>query len=419
MSKLAILGGKSMIAPTGVHPQNPWARPSVEEFFKHYTGAQYALFTNNGTSALISGLNAAGVGPGDEVLVVAHTWVASVACVLRCNAIPIFVDVDPETFCMDPQKIPDRITPRTKAIVPVDLYGHPAPLYEIKEIADRHGLVVVEDACQAGGSEINGVKIGNISHMTGFSFSGKPMSGAFGGVLTTNNKDWWQKALLAGQHAVRLRDVIDDENLLRYVDFGGWGDNYRPITDPLPDLYHADARTDHRIRNSDYLTEKLADEDPVITPHVRPGYKHIYHYYTCLTDFDKLGLSRARFLEALRMEGVPNVAYVEYHARYFQHTSNQAACPGPMHLRSVFQEKVYYPKGCPFKCPFGVEPEYRAGDLPVSERLINQEWSIPQPTLSAPNGRPEMQLIVDAIKKVLDNKDALANADADKLVTKY
>jgi len=418
MSKLAILGGEPTITPTGGSTVDPWAYTDVTDAFVRYTGAKYALHVSSGTAALISGLIAADVGPGDEVLTVSHTWIASVAAILHCNAIPIFVDVDPDTFCMDVSKIEEKITPRTKAILPVDFYGHPAQIPEIMQIAERHDLTVIEDACQAGGADINGRKLGSIAHITAFSFSGKPLSGVGGGVLTTSDERLYQKAMLAGQHPSFLAAHIQDEDLRRYIDFGGRGENFRPLTNPLNDLYHADLRIDHRIRNCEFLTEKLADVEAVKTPYVRSGYKHVYHYYTCLTDFEKLGLSRDRFLDALRMEGVPTIAYICHANRYFS-PGGESITAGPIHLRTIFQELDYYGKGCPFKCPFGVEPKYEKGSLPVTERLAWQEWSLLQPTLSAPNGLREMQLIVDAVNKVLDDADELAEADDTQLVARY
>ena len=121
MSKLALLGGPSVIRPSSASPMDPWASRDLEEAFARYTGARYALAVGSGTAALISALVAAGVGPGDEVLTAAHTWIASVAAILRCNAIPIFVDVDRRTFTMDVEDAGRKITPQTKAVLPVDL----------------------------------------------------------------------------------------------------------------------------------------------------------------------------------------------------------------------------------------------------------------------------------------------------------
>ena len=138
MSELAVLGGQPVIpSPTkelGPYTGDPWRFRDLEDAFRRHTGAKYAVRAASGTAALISGLGAVGIGPGDEVITVAHTWVASAAAILRNNGIPIFVDIDPQTYTMDASKIEAAITPRTRAILPVDLHGHPAPMFEIMEI---------------------------------------------------------------------------------------------------------------------------------------------------------------------------------------------------------------------------------------------------------------------------------------------
>jgi len=149
---------------------------------------------SSGTAALISGLLAAGCGPGDEVLTVAYTWVATAGAILRVNAAPVFADIDPKTFTMDVEDAKRKLTPQTKAILPVDFYGHPAPIPELMELAEKHGIVVIEDACQASTAEIEGVKVGNIAHFTALSRSGKPIySSSGGGAYLTKPQSWVEK----------------------------------------------------------------------------------------------------------------------------------------------------------------------------------------------------------------------------------
>lgn len=415
VSNLALLGGPSVVAPTEAAQNDPWAYRDLEDAFVRYTGAKYALSVSSGTAALISCLVAAGVGPGDEVLTVAHTWVASAAAILRVNAIPIFADVDPRTFNMDVADAERKITPETKAIMPVDFFGLPADIPAIMELAKRHGIPVIEDACQAGGAEINGVKVGNLAHLTAFSFSGKPLSGQGGGVVTTNDLGLYERAMLAGQHPTMLSRRITSPELRRYVDFGGRGDNLRPHkvleSAVLHDLYSADPRIGARIANCEFLTERLAALDAITPPYVPAGYKHVYHMYSCILDTDKAGISRDLFLEALRAEGVPSTSYITQANFYFSEGGRPLAT-GPLHLRAIFQELDYYGKGCPFLCHNAKRrPDYRPGSLPVTEWLAEREFSLLQPTLSYPNGRREMQQIVDAITKVLDGAEDLNRAD--------
>ena len=423
MSQLAILGGKPtiQIGPEGRSPYsaNPWIYRNLEDAFKRHTGARYAVAVSSGTGALISGLTAVGVEPGDEVITVGHTWVATVAAILRCNAIPVFVDVDPDTFTLDPSKIEAAITSRTRAILPVDLYGHPAPLFEIMQIAERHGLQVVEDACQAGGASIDGVKLGNIADVTAFSFGGKTLSAAgAGGFLTTNDRRTYEKALLAGQHCAVIVPHIVSEDLQPYLDFSGRGDNHR-FPDPLAavvlkDLESSDARIEWRIRNAETLTRLLQGLPAVKLPVVKDGYKHVFHMYTCLFDAEQAGVSRDLFLRALRAEGVPVIAYVS-HANFYFVEGGEAIDALPMHRRSIFRELDYYGKGCPFRCGDAVPPNYAELSLPVQERLHEQEFSLVQPTLSAPNGESELRLLAEGIQKVVACLDDIRGASPEEL----
>jgi dTDP-4-amino-4,6-dideoxygalactose transaminase len=407
-----------VIERSGASSTDPWAYRSLEDAFVRYTGARYALAVSSGTAAIVSALVAADVGPGDEVLTVSHTWIASVAAILRCNAIPVFVDVDPRTFTMDVHDAARKIGPETKAILPVDFFGLPADIPALMELAAQHDLLVIEDACQAGGADIRGQKLGTIAHLTAFSFSGKPLSGQGGGMLTTNDRLLYEKALLAGQHPSLLTQRITIPELRRYIDFGGRGDNLRAnhfsAQAVLYDMPTADLRIDARIRNCDYLTEKLARFPQITTPCVPAGYKHAYHMYTCLLNIEEVGIKRDLFLEALRAEGVPSIAYIT-HANFYFTEGGAPITAGPIHLRTIFQELNYAGKGYPF-CLAKRKPDYSKGSLPVTEWLADREFSLLQTTLSHPNGKQEMQQIVDAIDKVLDNVDDLKRADPAQFV---
>jgi dTDP-4-amino-4,6-dideoxygalactose transaminase len=410
-TKLALFGGaKAIDEKSGRGLKASWAHRGLEQALCEYTGAKHARCVSSGTAALISSLFAAGVGPGDEVLTVAYTWVATPGAVLRVNAVPIFVDVDRKTFCMDVADLKRKITPQTKAILPVDFYGHPAPIPEIMEVAEKHGLLVIEDACQASTAEIHGAKVGSIAHMTAFSWSGKPIySSVGGGAYLTNDRRLFERALLAGQHPTVIAGLAADPEVLRYASTGGTGDNMRAVGhDALQQLLDAEVRTNARIANCEYLTERLRDIPGITPPYVRPGYKHAYHYYTCLWDAAAHGVSRDRFCEALNAEGLAVVAYVKDANYYFAPESKPIQAGGPIHLRTIFQERNLYGKGCPFLCPHVKNPPvYRKGDLPVSEEMADREFCIMQRDISPPCDERDMQLIVDAISKVVDNMDLL------------
>jgi dTDP-4-amino-4,6-dideoxygalactose transaminase len=406
---LALFGGPRAIEQAGGLRSN-WPQVGLEAALCAYTGAKYAKCVSSGTAALISSLFAAGVGPGDEVLTVAYTWVATAGAVLRVNAVPIFADIDPHTFTMDVADARRKITPRTKAILPVDFYGHPAPIPELMELAREHDLIVIEDACQASTAEIGGAKVGNIAHMTAFSWSGKPIfSNVGGGAYLTSDRRLFERALLMGQHPTVIMGIAQDPEVLRYASTGGTGDNMRAVGPGAMDqLMDADVRTDARIRNCDYLTERLSGIPGITPPRVRPGCKHVYHYYTCLWDPDVYGVSRDRFCAALNAEGVCAVAYVMDANYRFAPESKPIQAGGPIHLRTIFLERNLYGKGCPFLCPHvKVPPVYRKGDLPVSEEMAGREFCLAQQDLSPPCDERDMQIIVDAIKKIIGHVDEL------------
>ena len=407
--KLALFGGPKAIEAGG-GLRSSWPQMGLERALCAYTGAQHCKCVSSGTAALISSLFAAGVGPGDEVLTVAYTWVATPGAVLRLNAVPIFADIDPRTFCMDIEDARKKITPQTKVILPVDFYGHPAPISELMELAREHDILVIEDACQASTGEIDGVKLGNIADMTAFSWSGKPIySSAGGGAYLTNDRKLYERALLMGQHPTAIMGLAADPDVRRYASMGGTGDNMRAVgMDAMDQLITADARTNARIRNCEFLTERLSSVPGITPPYVRPGCKHVYHYYTCLWDPDEYGVSRNRFCEALNAEGVYAVAYVMDANYRFAPESKPIQAGGPIHLRTIFQERNLYGKGCPFQCPHVKSPPvYKEGDLPVSEATAQREFCLAQAHLSPPCDERDTQLIVDAIMKVVDNIDAL------------
>ena len=210
MSNLAIHGGRPTVAKQHV----PWPpvtaadRAAVKEVldagifwgpfsaqvkglqeeWAKYIGTKHCIATNSGTAALHVAVAAAGIGPGDEVITTALTFVASALAVLQQNAIPVFVDIDPDTFCLDPAKIESRITERTKAIIPVHLHGQPADMDEINAIARKHKLTVIEDACQAHGAFYKGRKVGTLGQMAAFSLNGsKNLPGGEGGLFNTDS----------------------------------------------------------------------------------------------------------------------------------------------------------------------------------------------------------------------------------------
>jgi dTDP-4-amino-4,6-dideoxygalactose transaminase len=251
--------------------------PEVSEFekeFAAYSGVTDCIALNSGTSALHLALLAAGVGAGDEVITVPFTFVASVATILYAGAKPVLVDIEPRTFNMDPSAIEAAISPRTKAIVPVHLYGQPADMDPIMEVARRRNLIVIEDAAQAHGAKYKGHSVGSIGDIACFSFYPTKNLGAYGegGAVTTNNPDYARTIRM-------LRDWGQDRKYHHLLH----GYNYR--MEGLQGailrvkLRHLDQWTEARRAIVSQYNQLLADSD-VVRPTEMPWARHVYHLYT-------------------------------------------------------------------------------------------------------------------------------------------
>jgi len=281
----------------------------LEDAILEYFGCKYALTTNNGTAALHSGLFAAGVRPGDEVLVPSFTWVATAAAILQCGAVPMFCDIDPKTLCVDPADMAKRITSRTKAALPVHLWGHPADMDAIHALAQKHNFKVVEDASHAHGSTYKGRKAGTLGDVGCFSMQGsKALAGGEAGFLTTNDRDLYERAMLLGMSCFRLRKDLTVPQYARYADTGvGWKYRIHPLAAgmALAQLRSLDARNALKAQRLNALSAELAGLTGIQTPYTSPDVTRGGWYgYILLIDEAELGVSRDVFVEALEAEGV-------------------------------------------------------------------------------------------------------------------
>ena len=268
-----------------------------EKQFAAYCGAAECVALNSGTSALHLALLAAGVGAGDDVITVSFTFVASVAAILYAGARPVLVDIDPRSFTMDPLPLEAAITPRTKAILPVHLYGQPADMDPILEVARRHGFAVIEDAAQAHGAKYKGRPVGSIGDIACFSFYPTKNLGAYGegGAVTTSNAEYANKIRM-------LRDWGQDRKYHHLLH----GFNYR-----MEGLQAAILRV--KLRHLDQWTEarravarkynRLLGDCGVELPTEMPGARHVYHVYTLRTE-DRDGLQAA-----LQAEGIQTAVH--------------------------------------------------------------------------------------------------------------
>ncbi len=297
--------------------------PKVEEFeekFAEYIGVKHAVATSSGTTALHLALLAAGIGPGDEVITTPFSFAATGNSILYVGAKPVFIDIDSKTYNMDSQLIENAVTDKTKAILPVHLYGQPADMDPINVVADDHGLVVIEDAAQAHGAIYNDKKVGSIGSMGCFSYyPTKNMTTSEGGMITTNNKNYAESARVLRAHgeSERYNHVV-------------LGYNFR-MTDisaaiGLVQLKKLEKFNAKRIANANYLTEHIKKIEGITPPYVLDNVKHVFHQYTV-----RIGNSRRNdIMEFLNNNGVgTGIHYPKpiYQQNIYQELNISASCP--------------------------------------------------------------------------------------------
>jgi dTDP-4-amino-4,6-dideoxygalactose transaminase len=282
----------------------------LEHRFAAYQGCRYGIALATGAAALEIALYAIGLEVGDEVITTPLTWVASASCILRAGGVPIFVDVEPHTYAMDPDLLHEAITPRTKAILPVHLAGYPAQIDKIVEIADEHGLFVIEDCAQAHGSLYHGKPVGSFGQLGCFSFqSSKFMASGEGGMILTNDQDLWQRCH-SYKDCGRLRGDAGYVDSKTAYEQGQWGFglNYR-LTEfqaavLLAQLERMEEHKAQRMTNARSLYDALDDMDGLTPLELQEGqntWRFIVNYASDAFD----GLSLGRFIEAVRAEGIP------------------------------------------------------------------------------------------------------------------
>lgn len=308
--------------------------PKIAEFEKmiaDYVGAKYAVAISNGTSALHAACFAAGIQPGDEVITTPLTFAASSNCVLYCGGTPVFADVDPKTYNIDPEDIRRKITDKTKAIIAVHLAGQPCDMDEIHKIAKEHDLLVIEDGAHALGSMYKGKKVGTLSDMTTFSFHPvKPITTGEGGMIVTDNEEFYKKMMLFRSHG-----ITRDENLMTRND-GPWfyqqldlGYNYR-ITDiqcalGCSQMKKLDRFLSRRKEIVARYNEAFADCENIVTPYQLPETESGWHLYIVQVK----NCDRRKVFEALREQGIAvNVHYIPVymHPYYQEHGYKEIHC---------------------------------------------------------------------------------------------
>lgn len=364
----------------------------LEREWEEYFGVAHAVSVNSATSGLYAAVGASGAGPGDEIIVSPYTMSASATAALVYGAIPVFADIDPGTFCMSPQSIRERITPHTKAIIAVDIFGHPAAFDEIMRIAREHRLVVIEDAAQAPGALLNGKFAGTLADMGVFSLNyHKTIHTGEGGVVVTDNEEFADRLQLIRNHAEVVVKAKGNQDITNLIGF-----NYRMTeieaaigSEQLKKLERLLAP---RVEAADYLTERLRGLPGLTPPVVRPGVRHAYYVYPVKYDAARTQVPRARFAAALTAEGLPiGEGYVE-----------------PIYMLPVYQQRIAFGRdGFPFTYPgYRGRVSYDRGICPVTERMYDSELLLTA-ICHANVVRQDLDDFVAGVNKVYDNLSEL------------
>ena len=333
--------------------------PKVREFERYcedYFGVKHAVTVNSWTSGLIAAVGAVGIEPGDEVIVSPWTMCASATAILTWNAIPVFADIEPETFCIDPKSIEENITQYTKAIVAIDIFGHSADMDAIMTIAERHDIKVISDTAQAPGTFYKGRRrTGTMGHVGGYSLNyHKHIHTGEGGILVTDDDEIAEKLQLIRNHA---EAVVGDKGVNTLANMIGYNFRLGEIEAAIgtEQLKKLDTLVDGRQRAAERLTKGLEGLIGLRTPIVKEGCTHAYYIYPLILDVETLGVSRARIIEALEAEGLVGLTdgYVN------------------VHMLPMYQEKIAYgTQGFPWNSDICKrEVSYAKGVCPVAEKL--------------------------------------------------
>lgn len=375
-----------------------WSRAKVTAEFEakwaEITGTKRCLSLVNGSSALIASVAQFNIGPGDEVIVPPYTFIATIQGVLMNGALPVFADIDPKTFQIDPKKIEAKITPRTKAIIPVHILGIPADMTRIMAIAKKHNLIVIEDACQAHLAEVSGKRVGSIADAGCFSFqNSKNMPIGEGGAITSNDEQFVDRCFsyhnLGFPYGTAVGNVsgggIRVGSKMRLTEY--------QAAIGLVQLTNLEQDTSTRWENAQYLSKKIKAIPGILPATLYPETtKAVYHLYPMLYDKTKFkGMSRSLFLEALRAEGVPcSSGYTPLHTQQF--------------IKSAFESKLYQ------KVYDKVDLDYadflNKNQCPISDQICNEEsiWLTQNMLLG---NKESMDNIANAIEKIQKNADKI------------
>lgn len=360
-----------------------------------YFGVKHAVAVNSWTSGLTASVGAIGLEPGDEVITTPWTMVATATAILQWNGIPVFADIDPVSFNLDPASVEKCISPRTKAIMAVDIFGQSSDMRALRGIANRHNLKLLGDTAQSPGAQYHGKSTGTLADIGGFSLNyHKHIHCGEGGILVTNDDDYAARLQMIRNHAEAVVQSSDPAVLCNML-----GSNFRMgeieaaiATEQLKKL---EANIKSRQRIAAEFNQGLGSLPGLATPKVSDGCTHVYYIYGITLDIAALGVSREKIVAALRAEGVPGVG------SGYQN----------VHLYPLFQQRIAYgTQGFPWNSPYcGRDVTYERGICPVAEKLHAETFMSLNICLNDYSSS-DVALVINAFNKVWANLDALRAA---------
>lgn len=375
---------------------------ALEKEWAAYFGAKHAIAVNSATSGLQAATGALGIGPGDEVIVSPFTMAASATAPLIYGGIPVFADIEPDYFCLDPESVRAKITSRTKAIIVVDIFGLPYDATALNAIAQEHNIPIIEDCAQAPGASLNGRLAGTLADIGVYSLNyHKHIHTGEGGVIVTDNDTLAERLRLIRNHAEAVVEEKGYETLVNMVGF-----NFR-----LTELQAAIGREqlkklksllDERIANCNYLAAELSKIPGITGPRVRPGATHSYYLQAFLFDAKTVGVSRDVFIKAVKAE-LPATALRELEGQQIG-----VGYTKPLYLLPLFQKKIAIgANGWPFTASTALtEQSYQKGLCPTAEKLYEEQLFVHE-FMRPPATTEDLNDVIKAFNKVYERRSEL------------